>query len=160
MGIVSEVLSADGSDIKSDRGSGDNVTAQHFTAPGDDSRPLPGDYAALSGAAGTGTQTATGYHDAKNPPKASPGEKRIYARDGGGAVVAEMWLKASGDVVISNGPGVFTMSADGSVNINGLVISPDGEITNKKGISLSDHKHPQEKDSGGNTEQDTGAAKK
>ena len=160
MGIVSEVLAADGSDIKSDRGSGDNVTAQHFTAPGDDSRPLPGDYASLSDAAGTGNQTATGYHDPKNPPKAEPGEKRIYARDSTGAVVAEMWLKASGDILISNGPGVFTMLADGSVNINGLVISPDGEITNKKGISLSDHKHPQDPDSAGNSQKDMGPAKK
>lgn len=160
MGIVSEVLAADGTDIKSDRGSGDNVTAQHFTAPGDDSRPLPGDYAALSEASGTGNQTATGYHDSKNPPKAAPGEKRIYGRNGVGAVVSEVWLKASGDVVISNGPGVFTMTADGSVNINGLVISPEGEVTNAKGISLSGHNHPQEKDSAGNTEQDTGPAKK
>lgn len=151
MGIVSQVLGAEGKDIKSDRGSGDNVTAQHFSAPGDDALPLPGDYNALSGATGTGRQTSVGYRDGKNEGKAAPGEKRIYARDAEGVLVCEVWLKNTGEVEIS------TVASGADVIINGVRIPADGsDIILATGKSLMHHKHPQGNDSNGSAEQDTG----
>lgn len=161
MGIVAEVLSADGVDIKSDRGSRDNVTAQHFTAAGVDSRPIATDYVALSEAAGSGRQTAVGYLDKNNAPKAKPGEFRTYARDESGSIVSEVWQKSDGSVEISNkSGGSIKMLADGSIDLNGFTISKTGQATDSNGISLHGHKHPQQPDSAGNTEKDTGVAKK
>lgn len=157
MGIVSEVLASDGKDTKVDRGSGDNVTAQHFSAPGDDSRALPGDYCALSEAGGTGRQTAVGYRDAKNASVTSPGEKRIYARSSDGATKVEVWLKNSGEALISNDLGNITLLPSGDVSINGVIIKADGsDIILPNGRSLMHHGHTQGQDSAGNTEQNTG----
>ena len=157
MGIVSEVLSAEGKDIKSDRGSGDNVTAQHFSAPGDDSLPLKGDYSALSQATGTGRQTSVGYRDGKLEGKAAPGEKRIYARSGPGEMSCEVWLKSTGEVIITNTVGTFVMQPTGDVVINGIILKADGsDIILATGKSLMHHSHPQANDSAGNTEQPTG----
>ena len=157
MGIVSEVLSAEGKDIKSDRGSGDNVTAQHFSAPGDDALPLAGDYSALSHATGTGRQTSVGYRDGKLEGKAAPGEKRIYARTESGELSVEVWLKNTGEVIITNTAGTFTMLADGDVVINGITLKADGsDIVLANGRSLMYHGHPQANDSAGNVEQPTG----
>lgn len=151
MGAVSQVLSTDGKDVKASRGNENNVTARHFTAAGDDSHPLPGDYCALSSASGTGRQTAVGYMDKVNPPKAAPGEKRIYARDESGAVVCEMWLKNSGEINIS------TESSGADVVINGVRIPADGsDVILPNGRSIMLHQHPQGNDSGGNTEKPTG----
>lgn len=151
MGIIAKVLSVVGIDVKADRGSNDNVTAQHFSSPGDDSLALPGDYCALSGATGTGRQTAVGYRDGKNGGLAAPGEKRIYARDAGGAVVCEMWLKNDGTINISS------VASGSDVFINGVKIPADGsDVILATGKSVMLHNHPQGNDSGGSVEQDTG----
>lgn len=157
MGIIAKVLSVVGIDVKADRGSNDNVTAQHFSSPGDDSLALPGDYCALSGATGTGRQTAVGYRDGKNEGLAAPGEKRIYARDADGAKVGSMWLKSDKTVVIENGLGVINMLPTGDVFINGVKIPADGsDVILATGKSIMLHNHPQGNDSGGSVEQDTG----
>lgn len=151
MGIIAKVLSVVGIDVKADRGSNDNVTAQHFSSPGDDSLALPGDYCALSGATGTGRQTAVGYRDGKNEGLAAPGEKRIYARDAGGDVVCEMWLKKDGTINISS------VASGSDVFINGVKIPADGsDVILATGKSIMLHNHPQGNDSGGSVEQDTG----
>ena len=157
MGIVSTVLSNDGKDVKVDRGSGDNVTAQKFAPSGDDSPPLPKDYCALSSAAGAGRQTAIGYYDPKNKGVASPGEKRIYSRSPDGAVASVFWLKGDKTIHVTNGAGAIEMLADGTILLNGMRIPPDGtDIFSTNGRSLMKHKHPQAADSAGNTEADTG----
>lgn len=121
MGRIAKLLSfvrgeANGSkvsDVKADPGGGANLTAQHFADPGDDSHPLPGDYVAMGGAAGTGRVNAVGYLDPKNEQKAQAGEKRIYARDGNGDSVVEVWLKADGTAVVINSEGSVTLRPDG-----------------------------------------------
>lgn len=151
MGAVSQVLATDGKDVKASRGNENNVTARHFSAPGDDSHPLPGDYCALSGASGTGRQTAVGYTDKTNAAKARPGEKRIYARDAEGNVACEMWLKNSGEINISS------IASGADVVINGVRIPADGsDVILPSGRSLMHHGHTQANDSAGNTEQNTG----
>jgi len=103
------------SDVKVNPGGGANVTAEHFSAPGDDAHPLPGDYVALNSDSGTGRESAVGYLDPTNEPKALPGDKRIYARDGNGALIAEIWLKNTGEAVVSNDNGSVKLRADGGV---------------------------------------------
>lgn len=156
MGIVSKVLSYLGKDVKVDRGSGDNVTAQHFGPSGDDSPPLAEDYAVLSNAAGTGRQSAVGYRDAKNAGQAAPGEKRTYARNVSGQIVAQIWATNTGEVSIFNDAGAFTLQPNGDVVINGIRFTPAGLIILPNGVSLNTHYHPQPNDSAGNTEANTG----
>lgn len=47
----------------------------------------------------------------------------------------------------------------GDLNINGLVIRPDGTLVFKNGVVADTHSHSQGNDSNGNTEQDVGAPK-
>lgn len=123
MGRIAKLLSfvrgeANGakvSDVKADPGGGANVTAQHFASPGDDSHPLPGDYVASVGAAGTGRENAVGYLDPNSEQKSQAGDKRIYARNGPGSESCEVWLKADGSVLIQNGTGGTVLNPDGSV---------------------------------------------
>lgn len=112
-------------DVKCLPGGRNAVTAAHFADAGDDSLPLPGDAAALEESSGTGTGQVAGYHDPKTPPKAGPGEKRIYARSAPGTASAEIWLQADGSVRIE----VFT-SATLFIKSPGTVIidSPDVRV--------------------------------
>lgn len=143
------------SDVKSDPGGGANVTAEHTAAPGDDSHPLAGDYAVVGNAAGTGRQSVVGYYDPVNAPKSGPGEKRIYARDSSGAMIVEVWLKNTGEVLITNGAGTFTLESGGGFNINGARITTGGDVITAAGVSLDGHTHNQGADSDGNGQQAT-----
>lgn len=60
-----------------------------------------------------------GYLDAANAGQAAAGEKRIYSRNGDGAVVADVWLKANGDVIVTSSEGgvVVVVGADGIVRL-------------------------------------------
>ena len=121
MGRIAKLLSfvrltrneAKVNDVKVDPGGGPNVTAEHFAAAGDDSHPLPGDYVALNTDSGSGRESAIGYLDPINGPKAQPGDKRIYARNENGVVIVEIWLKNTGEATILNGNGSVTLRPDG-----------------------------------------------
>lgn len=143
------------SDVKCDPGGGANVTAEHTAPVGDDSHPLPGDYAAISDAAGTGRQSTVGYYDPVNEPKTQPGEKRIYARDSSGATIVDIWLKNTGELVITNGAGTFTLEPGGEFNINGARITKGGDFITAAGVSLDNHTHDQGADSDGNGQKTT-----
>lgn len=161
MGSIAKLLSftrvlrngAKLSDVKLDPGGGANLTAEHFADAGDDSHPLPGDYVATVGIPRDGGQAAVGYADTINDPKAAAGEKRIYGRDAStGAAVNEVWLKADGSVMIANSNGAIELKADGSVDINGAIISVAGEVTSATGRVLSTHVHAQGNDSASDTQ--------
>lgn len=141
------------SNVKVDPGGGANITAQHFSAPGDDSHPLPDDYVATMPVQRTGSEVAVGYLDPKSEQKAQPGDKRIYARDpADGSVVVEIWLKNDGTAVTSNANGSVTLSPDGSIKgtnsngsfelqaggnfvVNGVTIDTSGNITSPATIT-------------------------
>ncbi len=89
-------------DVQVDPGGGANVSAEHFSAAGDDAPPLPGDSAITVPSSGRGKEAVVGYVDPNSEPVAAPGEKRVYARDGDGVLVAEIWLKGDGDLVIKS----------------------------------------------------------
>ena len=122
MGLIAKLISftrttrndAKVSDVTVDTGGGYNVTCENFQPSGDDAQPLAGDYTALSSETGSGRASIVGYVDTINEPKALVGEKRIYARDASGAVVVEVWLKNTGDAVVSNANGSVVLGEDGS----------------------------------------------
>lgn len=129
------------SDVKVDRGGGDNRTYEHFADAGDDSFPLPADYVASIGQAGTGRESAVGYLDPLNEQKSLAGDKRIYARDPAtGAQVVEVWLKSDGTAVTENANGSATLAPDGLItltNANGsIVLQADGTV-NINGVTIT-----------------------
>lgn len=143
------------SDVKVDRGGGDNRTLEHFADSGDDSFPLPTDYVASVDQTGTGRESAVGYLDPLNEQKSTVGDKRIYARDPEtGAQVVEVWLKSDGTAVTENANGSATLAPDGShvltnangsivlqvdgtVNINGVTIDKDGNVVIPTSLTLA-----------------------
>lgn len=121
-------------DVKVDPGGGPNVTTEHFADAGDDSHPLTTDYVALNSDSGTGRETAIGYLDPINEPKAQAGDKRIYARDASnGEVIVEVWLQNDGTATISNENGSVTLRVDGGTIIttpeSTFDAAADGSIT-------------------------------
>lgn len=146
MGRIARLLSfvrltrndANVSDVKVNPGGGPNITAEHFADAGDDSHPLITDYVALNEDSGSGRETAIGYLDPLNEPKAQPGEKRIYGRDAdSGAVVVEVWLKNDGTAVVSNDNGSVTLRPDGGTVVttpeSTFDAAADGSITGDNG---------------------------
>jgi hypothetical protein len=117
-----------GVDVKVDGGANPTIV-EHYTDPGDDSLPLPGDSAALEDSSGLGAEQATGYADTRSTGKARAGEKRIYARKPDGSVACDVWLKGDETIAISFGSGgSFECRANGDVVINGVVISKTGSV--------------------------------
>lgn len=166
MGLIGRILSfvraerngAQVSDVKTDPGGGPNVTAEHFAPAGDDSHPLASDYVYAAPSPQRGRYAAVGYVDPKNPPKAQPGEKRIYARDADGTVVVEVWLQNDGTATLVNGEGSVTLAPDGAIKgvngagqfeleaagdfvANGATMTTDGDVVTSDGISLRTHVH-------------------
>ena len=116
-------------DVKLDTGGGVNATAEHYSAPGDDSHPLEGDYVATVTTMRSGVLVAIGHLDPNNEHTAQAGEKRTYSRDADGAQVAEVWLKNDGSIKGSNAAGVFELTAGGDFVVNGVTIDTNGNIT-------------------------------
>ena len=106
MGRIGEIVSTERDaagvlTVRVDPGGGGVVTADHFAPAGDDSRPLPGDFAALEESAGAGAEQAVGYSDAA-PGVAEEGEVRKYSRNSDGEVVAVLWLKRDGSLELES----------------------------------------------------------
>ena len=141
MGRIAKILSfvrtlANGakvSDVKVDPGGGANVTAQHFSSPGDDAHPLATDYAVTMEVQRTGGVAAVGYVDPINEPKALRGDKRTYARDAAsGEAVVEVWLQNDGTGTLSNSNGSAVLLPDGGVELT----TPEGTFEAKADGSI------------------------
>lgn len=70
-------------------------------------------------------------------------------------------LRADGSQKGSNVNGSFELLANGNINLNGVIIKPNGNVTMPNSLVLNSkeidgHGHPQANDSGGNVEQNTG----
>lgn len=52
-----------------------------------------------------------------------------------------VWLKNDNTIAMENGAGMFQLLADGSFLINGLTITPDGNIITAAGVNLNLHIH-------------------
>ena len=151
MGLIAKLLSftravrngAKLSDVKVDPGGGANITGEHFADAGDDSHPLPTDYAILVKTRQSGGYAPVGYADPINDPVAGPGEKRIYGRDPStGLAVNQVWLKADGSVIISNALGSIELKTDGELlHGSGAKFTTDGDVVTSDGKSLRSHIH-------------------
>jgi len=175
MGLVAVVLSftrrvtqgVKHNDVKVDLGGGELVQAEHFAPSGDDSPPLPADYAYVAPSSRTGSAAALGYSDEVNEKTALPGEVRRYARNEDNEVVSQIHQRRDGSIAILNdgaafniapdgsttlevGAGLFQMAASGDVTINGVTISTAGFVVAASvvapvitggGVTLSTHTH-------------------
>ena len=146
MGRIATLLSfirltkngANVTDVKVDPGGTPNITAEHFADAGDDAHPLTTDFVALNEDSGTGRESAIGYLDPLNTPKAQPGEKRIYGRDANsGAVVVEVWLQNDGTALVINENGSVRLRPDGGTVVttpaSTFDAAADGSITGDNG---------------------------
>ncbi len=122
--------------VKVDPGGGANITPEHYASPGDDSFPLEGDYVLLVATPRTGNFSVAGYLDPLNIQTAQEGEKRLYSRDSSGAEIARVHLKNTGEVEVVNSNGFMRLLANGNVDLNGVIISPAGQITLPSGQSV------------------------
>jgi len=129
MGRIGFVLTWIKRRAKMDYGGGDVRIADHFGSPGEDCQPLPGEFGAAVELVQTGKTAVVGYLDQENESKALPGERRVYARNDDGEIVCTMWMHNDGVVDITNNNGSFQMTANGDVNINGVTIDTNGNIS-------------------------------
>jgi hypothetical protein len=125
-------------DVKVNPGGNPNITAQHFSDPGDDSYPLPGDLVALNDDSGTGREYVAGYLDPNNQQKAQLGDKRIYGRNADtGQTVVEIWLKNDGTAIVSNNKGSVELLPNGGTIVRTpettFSISAEGSILGQNG---------------------------
>lgn len=106
-------------EVKCDQGGDDTVTGYHFTPPGVDAAPLPGDVAYLGDDQGRGNAQALGYQDPANAGVAAGGEHRSYSRAPSGSPVAEIWLKGDGSILVRSvlGASSAELGADGSISL-------------------------------------------
>lgn len=133
--LRSSVGGAPTPEVKCDLGGDDAVTAYHFTAPGTDAPPLPGDLVYLGDDQGRGNAQAVAYQDPKNQGVAAKGEHRIYARAPDGSPVAELWLKGDGSILVRSvlAGSSAELGADGSISLanatGGLAVDAAGNVT-------------------------------
>jgi hypothetical protein len=115
-------------DAKVNLGGGENITLNHFSAPGDDSFPLTTDYVAAMSVSRNRRAVAVGYADVVNEPLTVVGEKRIYSRSTSGEPIADIHLFNDGKVVLKNENGSLTLQPGGDFNINGVIINTEGHV--------------------------------
>lgn len=156
MGRIGRVISWLSGAVKNDPGGGAVLTSELFEGSGVDAPPLPGDSVMTVESQGTGFSVAVGIKSGLAR-VAAPGELRIFARSGVSNVVVSLYLKKDGSAVLTNGSGALTLEPGGSFNINGAIITTSGDVITAAGISLDNHVHPQDSDSDGNSQVNTGA---
>lgn len=138
MGRIGEIVSTERDaagvlTVRVDPGGGGVVTAEHFAPAGDDSRPLPGDFAALEESAGAGAEQAVGYSDAI-PNTSEEGEVHKYSRSTDGVLVAELWLRRDGtaELLTLNGA-PLRLKSTGPI----IVDSPDVRLSDSAGAQVA-----------------------
>lgn len=104
------------SDVKTDVGGGDVLTAEYAQGSGTDSHPIPGDYPVNLKIPRSGGLITVAFVESDAQQKAAPGEHRTYARDPNTrAETVELHLKNDGTAVLQNDTGVVELRPDGSV---------------------------------------------
>lgn len=105
--------------------------------------------------AGRGLLLSLAYHNPQIEPVAVQGEFRKFStNEAGDTVMAEVFCKKDGQILLKNAIGLFDMKPDGTTFVNGAKIDPSGEVWNAAGLSLGGHKHSQANDGDGDSEQD------
>lgn len=151
MGRIARVIENIGNRVNMNLGGFFNNECDKVQPSGDDSRPLAQDDGYSQQWGDAGRFVVLGYFDYDNK-IAKPGEKRIYGRDSNGTVTSHVYLMNDGTIKIendsvsytlnpdgstieTNGSGTKTMATDGTVNINGFIINPDGSASSPVGVT-------------------------
>ncbi len=127
-------------DVRCNPGGGATVDAYHMQGAGDDSHPLPTDTAILVEVPRSRNFAAVGYNDPSNAQTAQAGERRLYARNADGEQVAEVFLRNTGQVRVSNDNGFVDLAADGTIQADSggatAELTPGGqaELRNSAGF--------------------------
>lgn len=116
----------------------------HYEPCGLECNPVPGDKA-LCVPAGP-VEACAAYADARNGREGGPGDQILHGRDPStGARVCRVKTLSDGTIEISNSAGAITLKPDGSIDLNGVVISPAGILEapelKANGIALGPHIH-------------------
>lgn len=77
----------------------------------------------------------------RSRPNALPDFQNNGIRIRNRAGIQFVWLKNDNTISMENGAGMFQLLADGSFLINGLTITPDGNIITAAGVNLNLHIH-------------------
>lgn len=77
----------------------------------------------------------------RSKPNALPSFQNNGVRMRNKAGTQFVWLKNDNTISMQNGAGSFQLLADGSFLINGLKITPDGNVITAAGINLNTHRH-------------------
>lgn len=121
------------------------TSSAYFQPSGEDSPPLNGDLLALVKGTREGQTLAVGVIDHKNKGLAKQGEKYLYCRNTSGEIVAFVHMKNDGSIELNNG-GKITLQTNGSINLNGLTIDVNGNLSTlgdvtSKTVTLATHTH-------------------
>ena len=87
--------------------------ASLFGAPGDQSKPVAGDYAALIEHPGGSRVTAVAFASPDIETVGQNGERYFVGRDSDGVPVSTFHMKNDGDIILRNEKGTFTLKSDG-----------------------------------------------
>jgi hypothetical protein len=124
--------------FKVDPGGGATITVSQFGTPGDDSAPLDTDIPVLVSLKRSGSGAIVGFIDPKNAPAVGKGERKLYARDAGGAIKGWIKLSADGAIRFENSSGSVLLAPSGTITLNGLVtIDTSGNITTPGNITAT-----------------------
>ncbi|RTY62041.1 Gp138 family membrane-puncturing spike protein [Pseudomonas veronii] len=77
----------------------------------------------------------------RSKPNALPSFQNNGVRMRNKAGTQFVWLKNDNTISMQNGAGSFQLLADGSFLINGLKITPDGNVITAAGVNLNTHRH-------------------
>ena len=77
----------------------------------------------------------------RSKPNALPSYQNNGVRMRNKAGTQFVWLKNDNTISMQNGAGSFQLLADGSFLINGLKITPDGNVITAAGVNLNTHRH-------------------
>lgn len=126
MGMISRILSMLSTEKggvtvpewKVELNKGQNIQAERYLPPGDDSQPLPEDRAGLVERTESGAMFAVGALDTVNEQIALPGEKRFYGRNEAGLPTSQFYMKNDGTIEVSNVSGmIITADPTGKISI-------------------------------------------
>lgn len=143
-GLIAKILNfvsvrrnnANINDVTIKSGGGVNMTAEHFGGAGSDAQPTVKDYAYLAMNSGTGRHVVIGYLDPVNEGQAKAGERGILGRNpSDNTILCRVFVRNDGSIEIDNDNGGFLLMPNGTVNINGVTIDVNGNITSPANIT-------------------------
>lgn len=128
----------------SDSSGGADITAGDFQQLGSDSVPMPADRQVLVPTEQAGRYICVGYIDDKLTQLSEAGANRMYSRDSGGEMIADLLLGNDGRAILTTPEAKVEIQANGSISVTNpectFSCSPTGAVelkNNAGGMSIS-----------------------